>query len=476
MITTPIATREPQQSSRHVFFNASAPMDHESRGGLCLNESDFDAVRGSPLSVVMASEPLNSTVTEFGACPVHAGTRPARARAARFLWLLSAVLGGVGAWRLATDLRPLPDLGAIEAMVARGELDRAKSVLVPWIERSPRHGGARRLLARVFAQQNDLRACAEQLHRVPEWWPSKREDRFLEGESYQKLDMARLAERAWRACVADDPLHPMSPGYLNGAAKALVALYVLEDWRSEARDVLWEVFPQVAPEERPVILATLLRVESERIEPKEAAATLSRYVEADPGDWNARLALARNLDALGERARCDRLVADCLAERPDDLAAWRTWLEILTERNEPVELERALARMPSELAGAPDAPLQRIRGAAFEARGELSHAAEALRTAVELDPHDDQAHFRLARVARRLELLDDEQHHRERHQAIRQARDEIASALADYRRLHEGTGDGLDRSAVFDRLARVSEAIGRDRLAREWRRLRSEPG
>ena len=217
-----------------------------------------------------------------------------------------------------------------------------------------------------------------------------------------------------------------------------------------------------------------MRSEMERIEPKEAAETLRRYLDTDPGDWQARRAQAHAEELLENRSEADSLMAQCLRERPDSVDGWRMWLTILADRNQPEELARAIATMPASVAQANDATIQQLRALDRFNAGELQQALELFQTALELDPHNPDTHYRLASVAQRLGQADLAEERRAASQRIRKARQAIPEALLKFR-THERPGTP-GRAEAIEALAQISDTVGWNRLAREWRKLaKNEP-
>jgi hypothetical protein len=167
---------------------------------------------------------------------------PDRRRVPRAIarWLyrgLALALVAFNAWWFIRDTWPVADLATIDRLVAQSRFGESDRALREQLRRSPRHGDARMLLARSLAARGDMFGCALQLHRVPDWWPSKRQALYLEGESYLKVNRARDAEAAWRACVQDDPLHPVPPKHHWAAAEGLIKLYAAQERWEEANDV-----------------------------------------------------------------------------------------------------------------------------------------------------------------------------------------------------------------------------------------------
>ncbi len=192
-----------------------------------------------------------------------------RSRLARWgFWLLVLGLIGFNAWWLARDLWPLPGTEEINRLIGRKQYAEADQFLRERLRRSPHDGEAMMTLARSLALQDRMLDCAKQLHQVPYWWPEKPEALFLEGETYRKAGYARLAERAWRRCVFDDPLHPTPLGFHKGASEELIELYATEERWPEAREVIWTTYDRVPESQHPYIVIMWLRTEVERIAPK----------------------------------------------------------------------------------------------------------------------------------------------------------------------------------------------------------------
>ncbi len=390
------------------------------------------------------------------------------------LTCLALVAGNL--WWLARDLWPVPELAEINRLMGRGKAADAESALRARLARHPLDGEARILLARLLAKRGAAGECADELRRVPRWWPDRRQASYMEGEAAITVNRARQAEAAWWDCARDDPLHPAPPDLVNGAIKRLVALYVLEGRPEPARAVIWQAYRQARPTEKPAILDYRLRVEIERIEAGEAVAVLRTYVAADPADRDARRALALAEQAAGDPAEADRQVARCLADDPLDVASWRVQHSLLNDRNDPAALIAAAAALPAAVASAEDPVLQRLRARAFEEAGDLSAALTALRAAETLDPADAEVQFRLARVEQRLGQSESAAGHRDRHQTLLRAREALPAARAKFQALAASRPpDDPDRRAATDNLAALCDTLGWPQLAGALRELSGRP-
>lgn len=403
-------------------------------------------------------------------------TRRAGSRLIRWVrwtcWLLSAALFVFGGFRLWRDLEPAPDLLKIERRVRSGDVKAAEQDLRTYLDKSPEHGDARRLLAWLLARKGAKRESAQELHKIPSWWPNKREAQFLEGQSFHELGLARDAEAAWRACVGDDPLHPADPGIVKNAAESLVALFLLEGRLNDARMVLWDAYNQASEAERPAVLGTRMRVELERIEPRESVETLNRQVTADPDDWQSRQALARAYQLAGFPDEADREIQTCLRQQPSNVQVWVAWLSLLRDRNDALGLERAMTQMPAEIATSKNPEIQKVRASVFESAGNLNLARQALELAIQADDYDEETHFRAARVLTRLGDEAAAARHHERYRVLKQARDRLPKELEEFGNLTRGQSRAEARLASITKLADLSETLGWPRLASAWRKQR----
>ncbi|WP_435009075.1 tetratricopeptide repeat protein [Tundrisphaera lichenicola] len=409
---------------------------------------------------------------------VVASTRPersdSRGRVLRWtVWTLSLALVGLNAWWTWGDWS-LGDMKAIDASIARGKLDEAEQALRTRLRWSPSDGDARTKLARILAQRGDQLDCARELHEVPSWWPSKSESSFLEAQAFKRVSHAREAEAAWLACIADDPLHPAPPNLFAGAAKELVALYVLEGRLDEARKTLWRAYDQATPIERPGVLAMRVRAELERIAHEEAVAKLRGYIEADPQDWDARRALALEEQAIGNGEAADRVLNDCLQSRPDDIKARQAQLEILQQRGNMDEARAVIDRLPSEADQ--DAKIWMYRGLVRQSERDDPGAFEAFRRSVELSPNEADTLYKLGMVEQRLGKTDQARDHIARSRELHQAYANLSGAYQAF--LDQTRKEPRDEAGYresIEKVASLCQTLGWQRVADAWR-LELAPG
>jgi Flp pilus assembly protein TadD len=384
-------------------------------------------------------------------------------------WVVVASLIGLNAWWWWNHQPPM-ELKAIDGLIARGKLDDAERALRELLRSSPRHPEARMKLARLLGKREDYPGCARQLHEVAFWWPGKAEARFLEGQSYKQIDRARDAEAAWKAVIADDPLHPVHPRYFQAAAKELIGFYIMESRMDDARQTLWRAYEGSEPVEHAAVLLLRMRAELERIAHEEAVVTLRRFVAATPDDWEARRALALEEQLTNHDAEADRQIEACLKARPADLAVWRIWLEILHQRGDRTRVTAAVAKLPP--TADQDAELWKFRGLVREWAGDRAGASEAFLRAHRLNPFEGEYLYQLGIAEQRLGQAEQASEHIRESRRLRQADADLHTAYYKYIDVSaKGRPGEPEFNAAVERLASLCNVLGWKREAEAWRRV-----
>ena len=391
-----------------------------------------------------------------------------------FVLLLSLGLFAFDLWWIWRDTRPLADLKTIGAWIAREQFVQAESALRECLRREPHDGEARMLLAKALAGQGELLDCAQQLHRVPTWWPKKSEAQFREGQAYLIINRAKDAEAAWLSVVEDDPLHPRPMNVFHDASLELLKLYSTEDRWEDAYVILWRSYEHASPVDRLNLLSMRLRSELERVAHEQSIVRLERYVAADATDWEALRALARAELALGRPAEASRHFQRCLKGQPDNPRCWRDYLNMLHEQGDLDALMAELARVPE--VGESEPEIWKIRGLMAEKAGDWTKAAHDYRMALERNPYVTAYHYRLAMVEERLGHSELAAEHRRKAEKLRASREHLSTAFSDFLTAGEhrdSRGPELRRS--IKRLASVCETLGWGRLAEAWNELARSP-
>lgn len=383
-------------------------------------------------------------------------------------WTVTVAVLGFNVWWYRRDTRALPTLATIGRWMAQQRYAEAEPALREHLRRRPHDGEARTMLARLLAARNDSLGCARALHQVPDWWPTKAEMTFREGQTYLLIDRARDAEAAWRTIVADKPLHLAPPAIFLDATVELLKLYATEDRWEDAPPIIWAAYDRASPEDRSLLLVMRMRSELERVAPSESIGRLQRYVAADPQDVEARRALARAELALGRTDDAAREFRTCLKDRPDDARAWRDYLAMLLERGDIDMFQTMLARVPASAETEPQ--IWVFRAIAREKQGDLAAAVRLYGEALARNPFITEFHYRCALVEDRLGHREEAARHRTRAQQLRAARSELLEVFADYLDLsnHRPTRSTRDRPTCIKRLAAICETLGWTRVSDAW--------
>jgi tetratricopeptide (TPR) repeat protein len=365
------------------------------------------------------------------------------------------------------DTRHVADLRTIEIWIGKGEYRVAGKELQEHLKHAPHDAAARMMLARVLAAHGDLAGCARELEQVPIGSPQKAEALYRAGQAYLMIDRARDAEEALRAVIDAEPAHSADWAVFHDASQELLSLYATEDRWDEADVILWKLYDRAMPAYRPTVMAMRMHSELERIAPSESIKHLRRYVAADDTDWQARRALANAELALGQCDQALRDIRDCLAARPDDPRVWRDYLAMLQSLGEVDALSAALARAPATAETEPD--LWLFRGQAQERAGDWAAAAPFYRRALELNPNEMSAHYRLAAIENRLGHIVLAAAHRQHWQELHEARSELRDAFAAYIDAQERLpDDSPELLAAIKRLASICQTLGWSRAAEGW--------
>ena len=380
--------------------------------------------------------------------------------------ILTIALVALNAWWLWGDWSPSA-MKAIDALIARGQLDEAELALGHRLRWSSHDGEARMKRARLLVKKGENLAGARELDLVPFWWPAKSEASFLSGQTFKLAHRARDAEAAWRACLVDDPLHPVPSPMFHGAAKELVTLYVIEGRLDDARKVLWRAYDESSPAERSGVLATRVRAELERIEHQEAIEWLIACVDADPADLAARRALALEEHATGDEASADLTLEACFRIQPDDPLSWRARLEILNDRGDVEAFSQAIARLPSTTLG--DARVWMYRGLELQRAGDPAKALEAFRHSARLDPNDAEVVYKLGMAELAVGQVDEGRRHVARTRQLREAYDALRDGYQEFiQQVRKPTRDEAGYRSAIGRLADACRGLGWPREADAW--------
>jgi tetratricopeptide (TPR) repeat protein len=429
--------------------------------------------RDSPSVLAMAADDRSleqpmAGRSQAGAPDARGGKGRRTLRRAPWIALLGLVV--LNAWWWWRGGRPVPDLKSIELLISQKHQAEAEQALGQRLAYSPHDGDSHALLAKLFGQRGDMRACALELRQIPFWWPAKGKYLLMEGTAFKQMDRMRDAESAWQAIVKDDPLHPVERKYVTAAVMDLLELYAIEGRWSDAARLIWTDYDRLDdPHDREALLVMRMRTELERITPAVAAEKLRRFLAADPEDWAAERALAKVEVALNNGDEAKKLLEGCLEHQPQDPRGWTDELAVLSELGDLEALRDTLARVPPTIAGDPS--FFRFHAVLAERDRNWDEAARLYERLTQIRPWERENFYRLALVETRLGRAAKAQEHRKRSEAMQAARVELNDAfqkVLDVRRLESPSSEV--KSAI-DRLVQVCRVLSWTRDAEAWERL-----
>ncbi len=287
---------------------------------------------------------------------------------------------------------------------------------------------------------------------------------LAEARACLKLDRAAQAERALRRAVDAGPTDPE-------AWRLWLELLRVEGRMAEAHRLGWAAYAAVRPASRREVLRGLTLALLADLPDDLARATLGRWVVADPGDVEARVARLARLAAeprSGDRADRIATLTALLDADPLAVSAREALVVALADAGEPDRGRLILDAWPDGLR---DARYWRLRG-----RWELDYDRQPARAVASFGlalaelPHDWKTHYRLARA---LQVSGRPAEARRAASAVARIREALDPATlgprlrADLDRLD-------DPSSLLD-LARLCELAGLDRLADAWRQVAASP-
>ena len=291
---------------------------------------------------------------------------------------------------------------------------------------------------------------------------------WAEAQEALKAGRAGQAERALERAAAINPRDP-EPWLLR------LEILRVEDRQVDAQRLGWEAYDAV-PEvsRRPILRALTLALLADTPE-DVARTTLNRWIQSDPEDVDARVALYQRI-ALSSRSgdpdRGSRVVglSEIVARHPNHVAAREALVMALADAGESPERGlQVLNAWPESLR---DARYDRLKGRwslEFAPRDDAGAIAAFQSALVEL-PHDWRTRYRLARALRNAGRRDEAEREADKMERLREPLDPIALGKRLDADLH-----ALDDPKSLEDLADLCEHVGLTRLAQAWRRDASRP-
>jgi tetratricopeptide (TPR) repeat protein len=274
------------------------------------------------------------------------------------------------------------------------------------------------------------------------------------------LGKAAQAEHSLRRAVAAEPA-AAEPWRL------LLEILRVEDRPLEAEHLGWEAYSQLTPAARPELLRELTLNLLADLPDDLARSVLQRWIEADPGDIDARVALWQRIASQPRSDDPDRpsllsALTSLLSSHPDHIGTREALIAALADSGEP---DRGRALLDDWPQAAQDARYWRLRGRwnlEYDRRPE--QAVTAFQKALAAFPQDWRTWYRLARA---LRMLGCDAEARRAAESVSRVR-ETLEPLALGPRLDTAFSH-LDDPTALQELATLCNRAGLTRLAEAWR-------
>ncbi len=333
------------------------------------------------------SLPLSTSITQ------RAGRsgRTLLVRVVLFLFAMS--IAAIVVWVVfGRTVSPEDEMAAIRSAIGAKRYDRAEAMLVRRLARAPEDDTGWLMLGSLRAiggRDDQAMAAFDRVHGPGPAWTQARTQ--LAEVQIRKRDAAG-AERTLREVVERDPK-------AIDARRRLVYLLSLEVRNEEAIAVLRELY-RLAPDSRHLI--TLVTMASPENGGRDEANKLEEYLNRTPDDPILRRARGLVLLRSGKPAEARPYLEAAVPAIEDDPIGRVALAECRLSTGDLAGVETALGTEPARPSDR--APWWVMKGQAEEARGRLDRAIAGYRKALESDPDDRTALYRLGQaLARRGE-------------------------------------------------------------------------
>ena len=380
----------------------------------------------------------------------------------------AAVAAAGGAWwsplgPATAPARPPATWATVQTAAARGDWREAERRLTAWLGENPGDGKAWAVLGGVYVNLGRPDAARAALARVgsdDDAWPSAH---ALLADVAMKSHDAPAAERAFAALAARDPA-------AAAPRKGLIYLLSLQLRTAEARARLWELYRNdPKPETLADLVQALFQVENDV---RGLGPDLEAFLRVTPNDPFLRRARGLALHWRGRHSEASPHLEAAAATLENDLTGRFALAECRRAAGDDGSTFDAVRLLGPRPPRAADASLWSVDAARLaEAAGRGDDALRFLRDAVDLNPEDREAQFRLGQALARRGDAPAAKARLDRAAAIQDRSRGIQKALADARR------DGFTPESL-ERLGRLCRDAGLTAEARAcWElALRAEPG
>jgi predicted Zn-dependent protease len=314
--------------------------------------------------------------------------------------------------------------------------------------------------AELAARDGDWEAALQAWRAVNATAAAGSETHLGEAKACLALYRAAQAERGLRRSIAADPTQ-FEPW------KLLLQILRVEDRLIEGQRLGWEAYDRVRPEARRELLRELTLALLADVPDEVARTTLGRWIDADGGDVDARVALLQRIAAQPRAADPDRssllaTLETLLAAHADHIGVREALVTTLADASES---DRGRALLDDWPESARDARYWRLRGRwDLEYDHRPDQAADAFQKAVAELPQDWRSWYRLARAWR---ILGRDQESRQAAETVGRIR-EVLDPLTLGPHL-DAAFEHPDDPTALRALAVLCDRAGLNSLADAWR-------
>jgi tetratricopeptide (TPR) repeat protein len=355
----------------------------------------------------------------------------------------------------------------IETAVAQHRWPEAEARLGPWLQHHPHDGKAWLRLGGVRAFGGRADAALDAFHRVNASDPAWPIAQMMIGEYGVKLRDLPAAERAFRNLAEHAPA-AVDP------RRRLVYLLTLTQRQDEARTILWELHRLTSD---PRHLATLVGLGTTEGDTRDLTTELEAFFKQTPDDPWMQRAWGLMLMRVGRAAEARPYLEASAARFDNDPVGRLALAECQIALSDLDAAETTLGTRPQ--GHGEEARWWLLHGDLQAARSRTDEAALSWRRAVEIDPAQRPAHYRLAQALIRQARLDEARPYLERVETLRVRgvkrinaldrfmRGERTAELAeDLGTLCRETGLGAEARAWFEETIRIdpNRSAARDAL------------
>jgi tetratricopeptide (TPR) repeat protein len=354
--------------------------------------------------------------------------------------------------RLIHPAVPMPTWSEIQQAAVAQRWDEVEPKLKRWVVGHPKHGEGLVVLAELYQRRGKNTEAAQLFSAVPQssnfWLPAQ----TALGEQALQNRQAALAESVFRDLAVRYPT-AIPP------RQRLIYLLSLEQRTAEAREVLWRIY-RIQNDPR-VLVDLVLELLQDQQDVRGFGPELHEFLGHAPEDPFLRRAWGLALLYQGKAPEALPYLEAAARDMENDPAGRLALAECRISLGLSIDLPETLGPCPHQKADA--ASWWLYRGRLEEAIGRPADAVNSYQQAIDRQPSNREAHFRLGKIEERLGNAVEGGRHLSR-------ATELSERFKAVRREHQSVRrTGLPRDPeVYQRLGDSCLRIGLVQEARAW--------